>query len=223
MTGSEKIRYTVKKNLAGAYSVKFDCPQCGVRLSESLKRAGHTDTCPDCGTAFVTPGKAELAAYTAKQERIEAEKAESRVAAQQERANAKAQKEAQRAQQVRKKKEAASASNAYEPPNIVPEPKSPRPTKVSTTESRYPALTIYRLLLLVIGYLVIGIGVLSLIVSIIAAIRAEESALSVASLVSGFASLVSLLGMGGILVIASELIKVVLDIEANTRRANPPE
>ena len=69
------MRFELKKNLAGAYSVKFKCPKCGIKLSESLKNAGQQDTCPECGQKFVIPGAEELSRQRKEQDRIAAEKA----------------------------------------------------------------------------------------------------------------------------------------------------
>lgn len=36
--------------------VKYKCPVCSIKLTNSLAEAGDNDSCPECNTAFVVPG-----------------------------------------------------------------------------------------------------------------------------------------------------------------------
>ena len=90
------MRYELKKNLAGAYSVKFKCPKCGIKLAESLKNAGQQDTCPECGQKFVIPGAEELSRQRKEQDRIAAEKAARKDAEEIEKQRAKSQQKKER-------------------------------------------------------------------------------------------------------------------------------
>lgn len=53
------IEFIVKKGLLGSYTVAYDCPRCKSGLKSRLDDAGTSDTCPDCGTGFIVPGKEE--------------------------------------------------------------------------------------------------------------------------------------------------------------------
>lgn len=61
-------RIDIKKGLFGRLTVGYDCPHCAARLKSPLDDAGKSDTCPECGIAFVVPGTEEL-------RRIESEEA----------------------------------------------------------------------------------------------------------------------------------------------------
>lgn len=104
------MKYQVTKNLAGAYSVKFNCPGCGVKLSEALRRAGQHDTCPDCSCQFEIPGVKELETYQAKQQQLEEEKAQKRAEkeAEKERARKEKEQEREKAEEVERLKAAAT-------------------------------------------------------------------------------------------------------------------
>ncbi len=52
------VEYT--KNLVGKPIVKFDCPNCKLRLSSMLAEAGTHDKCPECGQRFKVPGQQKL-------------------------------------------------------------------------------------------------------------------------------------------------------------------
>lgn len=56
------VEYT--KNLVGKPIVKFDCPQCQLRLSAMLSEAGTHDKCPECGQGFKVPGQQKLKQVT---------------------------------------------------------------------------------------------------------------------------------------------------------------
>lgn len=55
---SMPVEYT--KNLVGKPIVKFDCPNCQLRLSAMLSEAGSRDKCPECGQGFKVPGQQKL-------------------------------------------------------------------------------------------------------------------------------------------------------------------
>ncbi len=59
-------KYEVKAGIAGA-SVKYDCLQCGVRLTSGLMEAGKPDHCPDCGILLTVPGAKEKVAEAQRQ------------------------------------------------------------------------------------------------------------------------------------------------------------
>lgn len=50
-----------KRMLGGGYFVSYECPHCAGRLKSPIEDAGGTDTCPECSSAFVVPGKDEFA------------------------------------------------------------------------------------------------------------------------------------------------------------------
>lgn len=52
------VEYT--KNLVGKPIVKFDCPECRLRLSAMLSEAGSHEKCPECGQGFRVPGQQKL-------------------------------------------------------------------------------------------------------------------------------------------------------------------
>jgi len=52
------VEYT--KNLVGKPIVKFNCPNCQLRLSAMLSEAGIQDKCPECGQRFKVPGQQKL-------------------------------------------------------------------------------------------------------------------------------------------------------------------
>lgn len=52
------LDYELKKSVAGT-SVKYDCPNCRVRLTSALMEAGRRDQCPDCAAGFIVPGDKE--------------------------------------------------------------------------------------------------------------------------------------------------------------------
>ena len=54
------IEFVVKKSVLGGYTVAYRCPRCNSSLKSPLNDAGKSDTCPDCGTPFLVPGKDEL-------------------------------------------------------------------------------------------------------------------------------------------------------------------
>lgn len=58
------VEYT--KNLVGKPIVKFDCPNCQLRLSAMLSEAGTHDKCPECGQGFKVPGQQKLKQATEK-------------------------------------------------------------------------------------------------------------------------------------------------------------
>ena len=68
------MRYELKKNLAGKYSLKFKCPKCGIKLSETLNNAGQRDVCPECGQTIVIPGEEKLTQQREEQAKIAREK-----------------------------------------------------------------------------------------------------------------------------------------------------
>ena len=49
-----------KRQLLGAKRVGYDCPRCASRLRSPLADAGKKDSCPDCNTFFIVPGKNAL-------------------------------------------------------------------------------------------------------------------------------------------------------------------
>ena len=106
------MRYELKKNLAGAYSVKFKCPKCGIKLSESLKNAGQQDACPECGQKFVIPGAEELSRQRKELDRIAAEKAARKDAEEIEKQRARAERRKQR-EEAQREREKAQEQNAY--------------------------------------------------------------------------------------------------------------
>jgi hypothetical protein len=54
-----KIPGRVKKSVFGAHVVVYDCPRCLTKLKSPLEDAGKSETCPQCGHAFVVPGADE--------------------------------------------------------------------------------------------------------------------------------------------------------------------
>lgn len=106
------MRYEIKKNMAGAYSVKFKCPKCGVRLSESLNNAGQQDACPECGHQFVIPGAEELERHRKEKARVAAEKAARKEAEEHEKQRARAERKKQR-EEAQREREKAQEQNAY--------------------------------------------------------------------------------------------------------------
>lgn len=70
--GSPAIRYTIKKNIVGPPSIKYDCPGCDIRLTSAITEAGSREICPDCNTEFVVPGTKERQQRDAEQKRIKA-------------------------------------------------------------------------------------------------------------------------------------------------------
>ena len=176
------MKYNITKNLAGAYSVKFNCPGCGVKLSEALKRAGQQDACPECGQAFVIPGTNELAKYEAKQQQQAAEKAELKAAkeAEKERQRAEA-AEAARMIRVQEEKEKILAERqvAHEQilhasPNLS---KPVEPNNVVVTNLELPgwASSVIGITYVLLGA-AIGVGLLLFITGISAAQSAPQEA-----------------------------------------------
>ena len=100
------MQYGLKKNLTGAYTVKFKCPKCGLKLSESLENAGRQDACPECGQGFVVPGAEELE----RQRKAEAKLAEEKAAQKQ----SEAQKRARQKEQMLFEKAEAKAAKVRE-------------------------------------------------------------------------------------------------------------
>ena len=56
----------ITKTLTGRYQVNYTCPKCGEDLINPIEEAGGRDTCPECSTAFLVPGKDEANAIQAK-------------------------------------------------------------------------------------------------------------------------------------------------------------
>ena len=183
------MKYNITKNLAGAYSVKFNCPGCGVKLSEALKRAGQQDACPECGQAFVIPGTNELAKYEAKQQQQAAEKAELKAAKEAEKERARQEKERQRAEaaeaarmirvQEEKEKILAERQVAHEQilhasPNLS---KPVEPNNVVVTNLELPgwASSVIGITYVLLGA-AIGVGLLLFIAGISAAQSAPQEA-----------------------------------------------
>jgi len=59
-------RYMVTKSWFGKPIVKFRCPECDVKLSDSLNNAGAFEQCPECFVLLLTPGIKEGHEYAAK-------------------------------------------------------------------------------------------------------------------------------------------------------------
>lgn len=49
------LNVEIRRGFFGGYTVKYDCPLCGVRLNNPLNESGAPDTCPKCKTEFVVP------------------------------------------------------------------------------------------------------------------------------------------------------------------------
>lgn len=88
-------RYSVRRG-----SVHWECQQCRAPLTAPLADADSTDTCPQCGAAFIVPGRFE-------KELAESKKAAADAAAEAER-RSKQRAEAEKARQLR---EAVAAAN----------------------------------------------------------------------------------------------------------------
>lgn len=154
------MKYNVTKNLAGAYSVKFNCPGCGVKLSEALKRAGQQDACPDCGQAFSIPGTKELAKYEAKQQQLAAEKAEQKAAKEAEKERARQEKEQQRAEaaevarmiQVQEEKDRILAEQDAAHQQVLQAQNPPAPQKKSKSRHSGAALGFFGALAFVVAF-----------------------------------------------------------------------
>lgn len=52
----KQTEYEVITTFLGNQYVRFACPGCQVLLRDPLDEVGQGDTCPDCGSALVTPG-----------------------------------------------------------------------------------------------------------------------------------------------------------------------
>ena len=101
------MTYKIKKTIAGAYLIKFNCTSCDTPLSESLDRAGEQDQCPQCGTKFVLPGTREKAAY-------EADLRDKKLIAEQRKLQDQQEKETQRQERDRQRQEAIDAKRYEE-------------------------------------------------------------------------------------------------------------
>lgn len=69
-------RIEIKKKIIGGYTVGYDCPKCGTRLTSPLEDAGKPDSCPDCAAMFKVPGQSALAKIKAEEEVAAQQKSE---------------------------------------------------------------------------------------------------------------------------------------------------
>ena len=192
-----------------------------------FKKAGTPDFCPECQSQFSIPGTRELAQARAGEEKLAREKAARHEA--KEAARHQAQELKRHQQEAERKEKQVAAEKAlpvektaapaactlpypYTPPA---QQKEPSVFSLAGTERRYPVLSIYRMILTVVGYLLIIIGLFMFAVSFARSVVIGESAIFLA----GMLGMLPFVGSGSILVITAEAIKVFLDIEANTRKA----
>lgn len=49
-------KFEISHSVTGAPIVRFDCPHCDLKLRAGVEEVGKEDSCPECGTKFVTPG-----------------------------------------------------------------------------------------------------------------------------------------------------------------------
>jgi len=223
------MQFTIRKTVLGKYAVKFDCPKCKARLSAPLDQAGSEDTCPDCHEVFVVPGRQKLDQLNLQKQTLADREAALAVEKEQERIAAVAARAAQAAQERRiadaKRIEAAAwaeteaqAKRDQESHQLAAAEKQmsedDQRARVQPSKERYPALHRYAPRLRVLGWIVFIGGALWAVVGSAIAISTNDGLALASALGLGF----GLNGMGAGFVITAELIMVLLDIEANTRR-----
>lgn len=223
------MQFELKKTVLGKYAVKFACPQCATRLSAALDQAGSKDTCPDCGEVFVVPGRQKLDQWNL-QKQAQADQAAALAAEKDhEREAAIAARDAQASEDQRiadakrledlewaEIDEQAKRAQASQQLRVMEKQLSDEDqlARVQPSKDRYPALHRYAPRLRIIGWIVfIGGAIWAIVGAAIAISNNDEQALSAA-----FATGFELISMGAWFVITAELIMVLLDIEANTRR-----
>ena len=118
---SQVHQYEISKNWLGFRSVKYSCPHCGERLRSPLGDAGKQDSCPNCNSPFLVPGKDSLERFKAAKEaaveraaklkaQLKKEKKDRKAQREAERARAQEEAAAQRAEQLRLAEEAKETS-----------------------------------------------------------------------------------------------------------------
>ncbi|WP_146593628.1 hypothetical protein [Novipirellula galeiformis] len=216
------MKFQLKKSVLGRYTTKYQCPKCKIGLSSALEEAGQPDNCPECSASFQVPGKEKLDEWNRHKElmALEAKKKEAakqeelRVASEQ--AKEQAEKEALQKENERQILE-AQMQEQKEAQEAQRKSKTTVGLKQSNAEQasrqRYPALHSYIRLLWILGVLTIVFGILGGSLAFMRGLGTENEILIGSAFLTIFSSLVT----GGGMIILSELVRVFLDIESNTR------
>lgn len=175
------MKYQVKKTLLG-YSVKYKCAKCQAGFTASLNDAGTQELC-ECGQRYIIPGVAE-------KEKLKALKAAKQREAEKQKRDADERKLAKKKalEGLREKSTETEESDGPLPPPP-PKPFAPfavaPPGRVSASpeirksrgykRNEYPALTVVRIVLLVIACLAVGQWVLVSVVAAASAIKTIAS------------------------------------------------
>lgn len=218
---SKVIPYQIQNHPLKGKRIRFKCPHGGLKLNAGLKEAGTVQNCPECGSVFKVPGSAERAAEEWEQEQA-ARREEERLAREiEERQQAEAEQKRARNEEERRRAEAeedvmvplyADPQSVEKP--VLPQQLQPYPPKriqqIEMVAKRYPALETAASLLRTLA------GIFSMATALAIFLLWGRTADGWALV---FCSAVLLTGVliAVSLYAASELIKLAIDVEANTR------
>lgn len=127
------MNHQIVKNMLGQLSVKYSCPGCQTKLRSPISEAGQSDTCPECNTGYVVPGKNERIKIEQKQRQAQELAIEEQRKKQAEKEEQRKRKEESQAQLMRAQLEATKLEQT-----AISRPETPPP--VSQSRSLKPSM-----------------------------------------------------------------------------------